>query len=451
MKRRWIAAILAFCMLLPLATTAFASTGYEGHVNTDALVEGGKKMYMTNEGNYASVVPADGDGSVKAVSMGILGWHASKALELMKMICAKAPAYSQQVLGDALYYEIVYAGSTAWNARTFSTAEASKASILLGSSYGIEAQEELARKDILRQVGEAWDQGVRSEAAILYYCSMSNQYGPYGAAGKMPFIRAALGITESQTINTLEEFHAAVLKAGQTNASIGNYRSYRVKIYNFIKYTLGWDANGGSVGTPSTPTPVKPPEPTSKYFTDVLASSWACEGIEYVYEKGLFAGTSSTTFSPDDNMTRAMVVAVLYRLEGRPAVGYASNTAFTDVSAGEWFYDAVIWASSRNIVSGTSPTTFAPNDPITREQLAALLYRYATYRGSAGYVNLNALQSGGYADSGSVSDYAFAAMNWAVSRGLIKGAQNDGVTRLDPLGTATRAQVASIFMRYMKG
>lgn len=452
MKRRWIAAILALCMVLPMATSVFASTGYEGHVNTEALVEGGKKMYMTNEGNYSSVVCADGDGSTQAVSMGILGWHASKALELMKMICAKAPEYSRQVLGDSLYYEIVNAAATAWNYRTFSSSEAARASTLLGSSYGIAAQEELARKDILRQVGEAWDQGVRSEAAILYYCSMSNQYGPYGAAGKMPYIRAALGITENQTINSLETFHAGVVEAAKTNSSIGNYLNYRVKIYNFIKYTLGWDTNGGSVPGSSTATdPTPAPEPTSKYFSDVPASSWACEGIEYVYEKGLFAGTGNgSTFSPDENMTRAMVVAVLYRLDGRPGTSFV-NMPFTDVPSDAYYYDAVVWASSRNIVSGTSATTFAPDKSVTREELSALLYRYATYKGTAGYVNPSALQTGGYSDSGKVSDFATIAMCWAVSRGLIKGSKNDGVTLLDPLGTATRAQVASIFMRYLKG
>ena len=267
----------------------------------------------------------------------------------------------------------------------------------------------------------------------------------------MPSIRAAMGITSSQTINTLESFHAGVTKAAQTNSSINNHLAYRNKIYNFIKYTLGWDTNGGSVpGSSTTTDPTPEPEPTSKYFNDVLASSWACEGIEYVYEKGLFAGTSKTTFSPDEDMTRAMVVAVLYRLDGKPGTNFFSMP-FTDVPSDAYYYDAVVWASSRNIVSGTSATTFAPDKPVTREELAALLYRYASYKGTAGYVNPNALLTGGYADSGKVSDFATIAMCWAVSRGLIKGAKNDGVTLLDPLGSATRAQVASIFMRYLKG
>lgn len=445
MKRRCIAALLALLMMLPLATTGFAA-GYEGNVNVDALVEGGKKMYMTNEGNYASVVPADGDGSVKAVSMGILGWHASKALELMKMICAKAPEYSRQTLGDALYNEIVSAGATAWNARTFSASEASKASILLGSSYGIEAQEELARKDILRQVGEAWDQGVRSEAAILYYCSMSNQYGPYGAAGKMPYIRAAMGITSSQTINTLEEFHAGVIKAGQTNASIGNYLAYRNKIYNFIKYTLGWDTNGGSVGTPSTPTPA----PTSKYFTDVLASNWACKGIEYAYEHGLFSGTGKNQFSPNVMMTRGMFVTVLYGMEGRPNVSGLSSP-FEDVAANAYYYTPVIWASNMKLVGGTTPTTFSPDQPLTREQLAFLLFLYTSYKHKLTYFDQNALLNAGFSDRTSVSDYAAQAMNWAVYNGLISGTKRDGQVLLDPKGGATRAMVAVILMKYLGG
>lgn len=268
-------------------------------------------------------------------------------------------------------------------------------------------------------------------------------------------VRQALNMDpydKSVTINSLETLHAGVVKAASLQlTNVASTLSYRTQIYNFIKYTLKWDTNGGSVpGSSTTTDPTPAPEPTSKYFNDVLASSWACEGIEYVYEKGLFAGTSKTTFSPDEDMTRAMVVAVLYRLDGRPGTSFVSMP-FADVPSDAYYYDAVVWASSRNIVSGTSATTFAPDKSVTREELSALLYRYATYKGTAGYVNPSALQTGGYSDSGKVSDFATIAMCWAVSRGLIKGSKNDGVTLLDPLGTATRAQVASIFMRYLKG
>lgn len=451
MKRRLIAMFLTLCLLSVLIPTSLAA-GYGSEVNTDNIVEGGKRLYASKEGNYDSVVASDGG----AVGMGILGWRGAKALELMKMICEKAPSYSKDVLGSAFYNEIVNAGLTAWNNRTFNDSEKAKAKTLISSSYGVAAQNELARTDIIRQIGEAWDEGIRSDAAILYYCSISNHYGPYGASNNfMPDIRAALGITKGQTIDTLEIFHNAVLKAAQTSSYVNNTLSYRKDVYNFIKYTLGWDTNGG----PSTAvTPLtfdggsgsgSETQPATGDFIDVPLTYWGLEGIQFVTNKGLFQGTSSTTFDPEMSMTRAMFVTVLYRMAGQPSLIGVSIPRYTDVQANTWYYPAVIWANARGIVKGVTSTTFCPDTPITREQLAVILYRYAEYYKSLdkAYKRTDDLT---FNDSDLVSDYAKTALEWAISRGYINGIKNDGVVSLDPQGTATRAQVATIIMRYVR-
>ena len=175
-------------------------------------------------------------------------------------------------------------------------------------------------------------------------------------------------------------------------------------------------------------------------FTDVPQGHWAGDAVQYVYENNLMGGTDSTTFSPNTTTTRGMIVTVLYRLTGEPASGTASQ--FTDVAAGAWYAKAVAWAASRDIVNGTSATTFSPNSPITREQLAVIFYRYAQDQGwdVSAWTDL-----GLYQDAAQVSDYATQALAWAVGAGLITGTTD---TTLSPRGSATRAQVAVILTRF---
>ena len=175
-------------------------------------------------------------------------------------------------------------------------------------------------------------------------------------------------------------------------------------------------------------------------FTDEPQGHWAGDAVQYVYENNLMGGTDSTTFSPNNTTTRGMIVTVLYRLTGEPASGTASQ--FTDVAAGAWYAKAVAWAASRDIVNGTSATTFSPNSPITREQLAVIFYRYAQDQGwdVSAWTDL-----GLYQDAAQVSDYATQALAWAVGAGLITGTTD---TTLSPRGSATRAQVAVILTRF---
>ena len=176
-------------------------------------------------------------------------------------------------------------------------------------------------------------------------------------------------------------------------------------------------------------------------FTDVKTGDWFYEAVQYVYDKGMMTGVSADRFAPASTTTRGIIVTILYRLENEPAV--SGGSAFTDVESGAWYADAVAWAAANDIVNGTSATTFAPNSPITREQMATMLYRFAQYKGMDAVTLQENLT--GYPDGGQVSDYAIPAMNWAVGQGLIAGMENG---TLVPQGSATRAQVATILMRF---
>ena len=182
-------------------------------------------------------------------------------------------------------------------------------------------------------------------------------------------------------------------------------------------------------------------------FTDVPGPSrWEHKGIDYCVTRGLMAGFDETTFSPNTTSTRAQIVQILYKLSGDTTDYSKYYTPFTDVRAGDWFYNAVAWAYDHDIVKGTSANTFSPNAPIQREQMALILYGYtAKYAPSClgGAASL-----GSYPDAGSVSNWAYAAMSWAVGNGLISGSESNGVSYLMPRSSATRAQVSTIMMRY---
>ena len=196
-------------------------------------------------------------------------------------------------------------------------------------------------------------------------------------------------------------------------------------------------------GTPGTPvTPARPAAPVGLPFADVSGSDWFYNDVRYVYEKGIMDGTGADRFSPNAPLTRAMIVTILYRMAGSPSVSGSSD--FTDVATGKWFAKAVAWAAANGIVNGYGSGLFGPNDPVTREQLAAILYRYAVYGGMTAVTLEENL--GGFADTAQLSAYAIQAMNWAVGQGLINGSGSN----LVPKAQATRAQVAAIIHRYLE-
>ncbi len=177
-------------------------------------------------------------------------------------------------------------------------------------------------------------------------------------------------------------------------------------------------------------------------FTDVPDNAWYKEAVDYVVDKGLMAGTSADKFSPDLITSRAMIVTILYRLEGRPAV--YGTSPFNDVAANTWYTKAVAWAAANGIVMGYGNGKFGPDDLITREQFAAMLYRYANFKG---YDTSKAASLSGYTDAANISGYAVPAMKWAKAEKLITGRTK---TTLVPQGKATRAEAAAILMRFIE-
>ena len=179
----------------------------------------------------------------------------------------------------------------------------------------------------------------------------------------------------------------------------------------------------------------------STNFTDVEENGWYHTGVDFMVKNGFMNGVADDAFDVDGNLTRAQLVTILYRIAGEPES--TATNPFADVADGQWYTTAVIWAAENGIVKGVNTTTFAPNDQITREQIATILFRYAKAEKVEGKL-------AGFPDAGKVSDYAADAMAWAVEQGLINGiSESDGKTYLAPQETATRAQIAVILMRYL--
>ncbi len=253
----------------------------------------------------------------------------------------------------------------------------------------------------------------------------------YNDQTKQLYTFSVNGLTKSST------FHTNQLSSGtyyiKVNGGSFSYDYSHKFVTDSYSFMLSMQCAGGS-GCPS------------HQFTDVPKSgNWAHAGIDFVLKHGLFAGTSKTKFSPNSPMTRAMLVTVLWRLDGKPSPRYGNS--FSDVKNGQWYTNAIRWASEKNIVSGVGGSKFNPNGNITREQMAAILFRYAKFKGYdvSDRGNLN-----GFPDVSKVSAYAKEALSWANVNGLITGTTLNGTTVLNPRGNATRAQVASILMRYVQ-
>ena len=245
--------------------------------------------------------------------------------------------------------------------------------------------------------------------------------------------RANKGLTVTLTVKADEGYKLDTITVTDKN---GNEIKLTDKGDGKYTFTMPASAVTVKASFAKDDTPVE----TGLPFTDVKADDWFYEAVKYAYDNKLMDGTSSTTFAPLMTTNRAMIVTILWRLEGSPVVNYAMN--FSDVESGVWYTEAVRWAAAEGIVKGYSDTVFAPNDTVTREQLATILYRYAEYKeydvSAKGDLTT-------FADGSTVSTWAADGMTWAVGAQLITG--KDG-GKLDPTGTATRAEVATILMRF---
>ena len=233
------------------------------------------------------------------------------------------------------------------------------------------------------------------------------------------------------------------LTEGSRCALCGEVLTAQAVIPAAHRYVRGVCTVCGARDPVSAPCPGGKACPGSRFTDMPPTDNWAHNGIDFTVAHKLFAGTSDTTFEPNAQLTRAMIVVILYRLEGEPA---AAESAFTDVCSDAWYADAIGWAAGSGIVTGVGGGRFDPNGLATREQTAAILYRYARFKGCdpAAGGDLSA-----FADAGSVSAFALAPMTWAVGEGLISGNAIGGRTLLDPQGVTTRAQFATIMMRYI--
>ena len=214
-----------------------------------------------------------------------------------------------------------------------------------------------------------------------------------------------------------------------------------VKVTENADGTYTFTMPNGQVTVKATFVETEEPAPAEP-FPDVDENDWFYDEVVYVYENGLMNGVENNQFAPNTATNRAMLATILYRLAGQPDV--SGDLPFTDVAAGQWYTDAVLWAAQNGIVNGLGENTFAPMNTLTREQLVTMLYRYAE---AEGYDVSAAADLSGYPDAGKVQPYAQEAMTWAVAEGIVEGMDGN----LNPAGHATRAQIATILMRFCEG
>ena len=214
-----------------------------------------------------------------------------------------------------------------------------------------------------------------------------------------------------------------------------------VKVTENADGTYTFTMPNGQVTVKATFVETEEPAPAEP-FPDVDENDWFYDEVVYVYENGLMNGVENNQFAPNTATNRAMLATILYRLAGEPAV--SGDLPFTDVESGTWYTDAVLWAAQNGIVNGLGENTFAPMNTLTREQLVTMLYRYAQNKG---YDVTAAADLSGYPDAGKVQTYAQKAMSWAVAEGIVEGMDGN----LNPAGNATRAQIATILMRFCEG
>lgn len=283
----------------------------------------------------------------------------------------------------------------------------------------------------------SFDSGLSAPGIHCTYLQEGNSLTVYAVS------KHALGINGSLKLGVLSSGTEVAVASVSDVKVLNRTLSGSAVADSSVRITTASDV-GGAIGDSSNPTVITPNKPAegNGRFRDVAAGAWYCEAVTYVQEKGLMKGITADTFAPGQVTTRGQIATILYRLEGSPVATVSGG--FTDVAAGAWYADAVNWAAAKGIVKGFEDGSFGAEKNITREQLAAMFYRYAEYRGADISVvgDLNS-----FFDGNAVSSWAANALRWANGSGLVTG-KNGGY--LDPQGKTTRAEVATMLMRYHK-
>ena len=434
MKQRVISFLLAISIFALLLPTAFADAPtLEQSVDTQKLFEDCRAMYLALEGQYDSVTARDSN----ALSIGFMQWHGNRALKLLKKICAADPQVAKNKLGTAYYNTIVQAADNSWGNYVPNATHAAAIKSLLGTSVGRSCQDEMARDEILEEAKHGWNRGVRSEAALIYYCSAENQYGIGNVKKFMNYVREALnnayGVGLDDEIATLELFHSGVLQAAKSYSLVGNYVGARTKVYNFVTETLNLPATGDE------PEPEPVPEVP---FTDLDAlEETEYQAVVWAYTSNprITSGKSATSFAPFDRCTRAEVMTFLWTAQGKPEPA-ATENPFTDVRAGKYYYKAVLWAVENGITDGKTPTTFAPKDLCSRAEIVTFLWaamgRPAHSKQVEAFVDVKK------------SAYYYDAVCWAVENGIDLGTTE---ITFSPKARCTRVSTVTFLYRALTG
>lgn len=425
MKQKMTVILLTLCLCLSLIPgTRAAEPALEDSVNIEQLVAHAMQIYLVLEGDYDSVVPQDSN----ALSIGFLQWHGANALKLLQQICEAAPDFSAETLGAALYREILQTPlSGGWQNRVLGSGEADAIRTLIRSDVGITCQNQFARELIVEEAEHGWARGVRTEAALLYYCTIEHQYGVGGVSYFMQYVRDTMGITEDALIPSLDAFHSAVLEAADSHSSIRNYLSARKKVYRLIVDELHLSAGRDTAATP---------------FADLPAPGhWARDAIEWAYthDPQIACSSSDTSFSPDASVTRGEAVTFLWAAAGRPEPR-GTTTPFEDVAGDKFYFTPVLWAWENQIVCGSSASSFSPEASVTRGEMLTLLWA-AFGRCSP------ACQENPYSDL-PMDQFYFTPVLWARDNGVLTGSEGgEDSALIYPTAPCTRAYVVTYLFR----
>ncbi|MBQ1372289.1 MAG: S-layer homology domain-containing protein [Oscillospiraceae bacterium] len=429
MKKRMISLLLFVGLWTAMLPTVFAGAPQmEDCVSPDRIFAGCKSLYLALEGSYDSVVRCD----YNALSIGFMQWHGSRALQLLKRICKADSALACSTLGSSLYNQVVKAADTGWSNYVPTVLEAENIRRLLRTNVGKSCQDSMAREDILAEARHGWNCGVRSEAGLIYYCSMENQYGIGGVQTVMRYVRQALqdywGLGASEPITTLELLHSAVKKAGESHSYIRNYLSARNRVYDQLVNVQHLSPNGDADAVTG--------------FVDLNDLDAPCyEAVCWAFTASpqIVNGVDTTHFCPDMPLSRAMAVTILWRAMGEPEPD-CSEQPFIDVEPESYYSDAVLWAVHEGITVGTDATHFTPERACTRGEIITLLYRCqgapVPIEGAWNFTDVEE------------TDYYYKPICWAVQNGIASGVS---ATEFQPEASSPRVDIVLFLFRAVTG